>query len=62
MFNVGDSFQTHTEIINDDYICKNEPSELFYSTVGVNGGMQQIFVIRLQAIITIDDLGEQECC
>ena len=62
MFNVGDSFQTHTEIINNDYICENEPSELFYSTVGVNGGMQQIFVIQLQAIITIDDLGEQECC
>ena len=58
-FAVGDTFQTHTIIINDDDVCENDPNEYFIALVI---GVQPIFVIQPQATVTIDDAAESECC
>ena len=60
-FNIGDTFQTHTIIINNDMECENMPNEEFFSNITFNSGVQSITVINPQAIVTIDDSGEAEC-
>ena len=59
-FNIGDTFQTHAIIINDDMKC--EVNDFFFSTIALGTGVQPIFVIRSQATLTINDLSESECC
>ena len=54
-FAIGDTFQTHTIIINDDDVCENE---FFFALVI---GAQPMFVIQPQATVTIDDAAEPEC-
>ena len=60
-FNVGDTFQTHTIMINDDMDCEDMPNEEFFSNIALNSGVQPINVINPQATVTIDDSGEDEC-
>ena len=60
-FAMGDTFQTHTIIINDDNVCENEPNEFFFSNISLGTGVQPIFVIQPQANVTIDDAAEPEC-
>ena len=60
-FNVGDTFQTHTIIINNDMDCEDMPNEEFFSNIALNSGVQPINVINPQATVTIDDSGEAEC-
>ena len=61
-FAVGDTFQTHTIIINDDDVCENDPNEFFFSNIALDTGVEPIFVIPPQATVTIDDAAEAECC
>ena len=60
-FAMGDTFQTHTIIINDDNVCENEPNEFFFSNISLGTGVQPIFVIQPQATVIIDDAAEPEC-
>ena len=60
-FNVGDTFQTHRIIINNDMNCEDMPNEEFFSNIALNSGIQPINVINPQATVTIDDSGEAEC-
>ena len=60
-FNVGDTYRTHTIIINDDDECENNPNEFFFSNIALNSGVQPIHVINPQATVTIDDSRESEC-
>ena len=60
-FAMGDTFQTHTIIINDDNVCENDTNEFFISNIALDTGVQPIFVIRPQATVTID-AAEPECC
>ena len=60
-FNIGDTMQTHTIIINDDMMCENNPNEFFFSNILLDSGVQPIFVIRPQATVTINDEAEPEC-
>ena len=60
-FNVGDTFQTHRIIINDDMMCENDPNEFFFSNIALDSGVQPIFVIQPQATVTINDDAEPEC-
>ena len=60
-FAMGDTFQTHTIIINDDDVCENNPNEFFISNISLSTGVQPIFVIQPQATVTIDDAAEPEC-
>ena len=57
-FAMGDTFQTHTIIINDDDVCEHDTNEYFIALVI---GVQPILVIQPQATVTIDDAAEQEC-
>ena len=57
-FNVGDTYQTHTIIINDDIDCEDDS---FFSVIALNDGVQPINVINPRATITIDDSDEVEC-
>ena len=57
-FAMGDSFQTHTIIINDDDVCENE---FFFSNISLDTGVEPIFVVQPQATVTIDDAAEPEC-
>ena len=59
-FSMGDTFQTHTIIINDD-LCENDPNEFFFSNITLDTGVQPIFVIQPQTTVTIDDAAELEC-
>ena len=59
-FAVGDTFQTHTLIINDDDECENDPNE-FFSNISLDTGVEPIFVVQPQATVTIDDAAEPEC-
>ena len=59
-FNVGDTYQTHTIIINDDDECENNPN-VFFSNLALNDGVQPINVINPRATVTIDDSEESEC-
>ena len=59
-FAMGDTFQTHTIIINNDDVCKNDTKE-FFSNIALDTGVQPIFVIQPQATVTIDDAAEPEC-
>ena len=61
-FAMGDTFQTHTIIINDDDVCENDPNELLFSNLALDTGIEPIFVIQPQATITVDDAAEAECC
>ena len=54
-FAMGDTFQTHTIIINDDDLCEHE---FFFALVV---GVQPILVVQPQATVTIDDAAESEC-
>ena len=58
-FAMGDTFQTHTIIINDDDVCENE---FFISNIALDTGKQPIFIIQPQTTVTIDDAAEPECC
>ena len=60
-FNVGDTYQIHTIIINNDMDCEERPNEEFFSNIALDGGVQPINVINQQATVTIDDSGEAEC-
>ena len=60
-FNIGDTMQTHTIIINDDRMCENNPNEFFFSNILLDSGVQPIFVIHPQATVTINDEAEPEC-
>ena len=60
-FAMGDTFQTHTIIINDDDVCENDPNEYFFSNIALDTGVQLVFVIPPQSTVTIDDAAEQEC-
>ena len=60
-FNVGDTSRTHTIIINDDMMCENDPSDFFFSNIALDSGVQPIFVIHPQAIVTVNDDEEPEC-
>ena len=60
-FNVGDTFQTHTIIINNDMDCEDMPNEEFFSNIALYSGVQPINVINTNAIVTINDSGEAEC-
>ena len=60
-FNIGDTMQIHTIIINDDMMCENSPNEFFFSNIVLDSGVQPIFVIRPQATVTINDEAEPEC-
>ena len=60
-FNVGDTFQTHTIIINNDMNCEDMPNEELFSNIALDSGVQPINVINPQATVTIDDSGEAEC-
>ena len=60
-FNVGDTFQTHRIMINDDMMCENDPNEFFFSNIALDSGVQPIFVIQPQATVTINDDAEPEC-
>ena len=60
-FNVGDTFQTHTILINNDMDCEAMPDEEFFSNIALDSGVQPINVINPQATVTIDDSGEAEC-
>jgi hypothetical protein len=60
-FNVGDTFQTHRIIINDDMMCENDPNQFFFSNIALDSGVQPIFVIQPQATVTINDDAEPEC-
>ena len=60
-FNVGDTHQTHTIIINDDIDCEDDSNENFFSVIALNDGVQPINVNNPQATITIDDSEEVEC-
>ena len=59
-FNVGDTYQTHTIIINDDDECENNPN-VFFSNLALNDGVQPINVINPRATVIIDDSEESEC-
>ena len=50
-FNVGDTYRTHTIIINDDDECENNPNEFFFSNIALNSGVQPIHVINPQATL-----------
>ena len=41
-FNVGDTHQTHTIIINDDIDCEDDSNENFFSVIALNDGVQPI--------------------
>ena len=60
-FAMGDTFQTHTIIINNDDVCENDPNEFFFSNIALDTGVQPISVIQPQATVTIDDAVEPEC-
>ena len=60
-FNVGDIFQTHTIIINNDMDCEERPNEEFSSNIALDSGVQPINLINPQATVTIDDSGEAAC-
>ena len=60
-FNVGDTYQTHTIIINDDIDCEDDSNENFFSVIALNDGVQPINVNNPRATITIDDSDEVEC-
>ena len=60
-FNVGDTYQTHTIIINDDIDCEDDSNENFFSVIALNDGVQPINVINPRATVTIDDSEEVEC-
>ena len=60
-FAVGDTFQTHTIIINDDNVCEHDPNEFFFSNISLDTGMEPMFVIQPQATVRIDDAAETEC-
>ena len=57
-FNVGDTYQTHTIIINDDMDCEDDPNENLFSNIALNDGVQPINVINPRATVTIDDSAE----
>ena len=57
-FAVGDTFHTHTIIINDDNVCEHE---FFISNIALDTGVQPIRVIQPQATVTINDAAEPEC-
>ena len=60
-FNVGEMFQTHTIIINDDTLCENS-TETFFSSISLGEGMGHfIHFTQPQAMIIIDDSEEAEC-
>ena len=59
-FNVGDTYQTHTIIINDDIDCEDDSNENFFSVIALNDGVQPINP-RPRATITIDDSEEVKC-
>ena len=58
-FNVGDTFQTHIIIINND--SEDMPNEEYFSNIALDSGVQPINMINPQATVTIDDSGEAEC-
>ena len=60
-FNVGDIFQTHTIIINNDMDCEAMPNKEFFSNIALDSGVQPINLINPQVTVTIDDSGEAEC-
>ena len=60
-FNVGDTFQTHTIIINNDMDCEDSPNEEFFSNIALDSRVQPINLINPQATVTTDDSGEAEC-
>ena len=60
-FNVGDTYQTHTIIINDDIDCEDNSNEDFFCNIALKHGLQPINVINPRATITIDDSEEVEC-
>ena len=60
-FAMGDTFQTHTIIINDDDVCEHDTNEFLISNISLATGDQPIFVIQPQATVTIDDAAEPEC-
>ena len=55
-FNVGDTYQTHTIIINDDIDCEDDSNENFFSVIALNDGVQPINVNNPRATITIDEV------
>ena len=57
-FAMGDTFQTHTIIINHDDVCENE---FFFSNISLDTGVEPIFVIQPQATVRIDDAVKPEC-
>ena len=60
-FNVGDTYQIHTFVINDDTDCEDMPNEKFYSNIALNSRVLPINVINSQSTVTIDDSEEAEC-
>ena len=60
-FAMGDTFQTHTIIINNDDVCEHDTNEFFFSNTSLDTGMEPILVIQPQAAVTIDDAAEPEC-
>ena len=60
-FNVGDTFQTHTIMINDDMDCEDSPNEEFFSVISLDTGVQHIIIMKPQATVIIDDSKEDEC-
>ena len=60
-FNVGDTYQMHTVMINDDTDCEDMPNEEFYSYIALNSRVLPINVINSQSTVTIDDSEEAEC-
>ena len=62
-FNKGDVTQTHRIIINDDNTeCENNPNEKFLSNIALDRDIPEIYITVPQAIVTIDDTLEGDCC
>ena len=60
-FNVGDTYQIHRVIINQDDDCENDPDEIFTSILVLASGEQPIQVIEPNATVYINDSVEPEC-
>ena len=62
-FNTRDITQTHRIIINDDNIeCEDNPNENIFSNIALDSDIPGISVTMSQAVITIDDSIEGDCC
>ena len=62
-FNTGDATQTHRIIINDDNIaCEDNPNENMFSNIALDSDIPDISVTVSQAVVTIDDSLEGDCC